>query len=96
MASTEEYYSYISFVERKAYADKVKELIEAARKHALDSQDEIVTESSSADNCVTNMHDSVDAFAVEYCTDDEFFNGIVPGAEILDLKKELEPPFRDA
>ena len=74
----------------------MKELIEAARRHALDAQDEIILASSNADNCVMNMGDAVDAFAVEYCGDDEFFNDIVPGAEILELKKELEPSFRNA
>jgi len=49
---------------RKAYADKVKELIEAARRHALDAQDEIILASSNADNCVINMGDAVDSFAV--------------------------------
>eukprot|EP00493_Phyllostaurus_siculus_P023871 UN24208 len=77
-------------------SEKVQDLIDAARKHAYSCQDEIVYASTDDDNCVKSMGDAVDAFAVEYCGDDDFFNGIVPGAEILELKKELEPSFRDA
>jgi len=77
-------------------ADRLAKLKEATKAALRKKKDAIVYASTDDDNCVEKMGDAVDAFAVEYCGDDDFFNGIVPGAEILELKKELEPSFRDA
>jgi predicted thioesterase len=76
------------------YADRIQELLNAVRKHTLDSKESIVMKSINEHNCVDIMSNETDEFVKEYL--DKGFFKVVPQTEVNELKNELKPMFRTA
>ena len=76
-------------------ANKIAELVAAAKRHATTNKDNIVRESWGPEDCVGRMCDSVDSFAADFVLKDDFFKE-VPEEPIAKLEQQLEPIFKDA
>ena len=73
---------------------KAKELLDDVKQVVLNSQDRVIDSSSSSEDCVEKANKLADQYAQTFVRKADWLRE-VPEAELEELKKELEPLFKN-